>query len=162
MSIKTLGGYLHKILKDNRKFSREETKKQLIAKDGVATGKGLKSLRTMVEETKLIVFGFDYLDDFDLGQDNGAQPKLENLVAWKKARGVPHSVEKIADIINEKGTIKRFNYQGANFTKEAIGVIVNKIVSDIESGNKKVLEVELMESIKGQLIDYDYNYINIK
>ena len=162
MSIKTLGGHLHKILKDNRRFAREETKRQLVIKDGVATGKGLKSLRTMVEESKLIVFGFDYLDDFDLGQNNGAQPNLADLAAWKRARGVPHSVEKIADIINEKGTIKRFYYKGANFTKEAISIIVDKIVSDIESADTDVLEVELMETIKGQLVDYDYNYIKIK
>lgn len=160
MSIKTLGGHLHKILKDNRRFAREETKRQLNAKDGVATGRGLKSLRTMVEESKLIVFGFDYLDDFDLGLPSGTHPKKVNIEKWKEKRGVLMSVEKIMDIIHINGTIKRFNYQGANFTKEAVAVIVDKIISDIENADTKVLEAELLESIKGQLIDYDHKYIN--
>lgn len=103
-----------------------------------ATGQGLNSIKSDVENYTLSILGEEYLKDVDKGQEPGTVADINSLITWVDARGLApaENVESYAygvqQAIYKRGTIKRFGYEGANFLNYVIEQDVPELVNDLE------------------------------
>lgn len=110
----------------------------MLDKDLKATGQGVNSIASEVENYTLSILGEEYLKDVDEGQEPGTTVNINNLITWVDAKGLapPENVESYAygvqQAIYKRGTIKRFGYEGANFLNYVIEQDVPELVNDLE------------------------------
>lgn len=103
-----------------------------------ATGQGLNSIGSEIENYTLSILGEEYLKDVDKGQPPGTVVDINSLITWVDARGLApaENVESYAygvqQAIYKRGTIKRFGYEGANFLNYIIEQDVPELVNDLE------------------------------
>ena len=127
--------------------------KALIELNGaIATGWLMDSIASKVFKDKNDVYSlsFSYLNYgkfVDEGRRPGKMPPLEDIREWARIKGIPQTaVYPIAKKIGEKGTIKRKNYNGIDFTEPIYDDL--KVIKEI-MGDKfsSVIAKELLKNI---------------
>jgi len=110
-------------------------------------------IESSVDEYTLTVLGEDYLLDVDQGQPAGTVADIDDLINWVDARGLApaENVESYAagvqQAIYKRGTIKRFNYEGANLLQYVLDQDMPKIALDLETKITRELEKAIAKNI---------------
>lgn len=118
-----------------------------------ATGTAIKSVTSDIEGNTLSILGEDYIEKLDKGQEPGTVARIDDLITWVTAKGLApaENVESYAygiqQAIYKRGTIERFNYEGANFIQYIIDQDVPKLVNDLEQRLGEAIEVAVARKI---------------
>tara|TARA_R110002012_G_scaffold321773_1_gene551282 strand:+ start:3840 stop:4328 length:489 start_codon:yes stop_codon:yes gene_type:complete len=94
------------------------------------------------DQAGIKVTALDYYDSVDKGTSPGRFPSINKIKEWAKAKGIVSLTagmtindNKWATIISaaikKRGTIKRFNYQGAGISRFIIDSLEKKLLNDI-------------------------------
>jgi hypothetical protein len=89
---------------------------------------------------------YDKLKDKTLGKTKGAERKQLREAAYEKS--VKSLAFAIANKIAEKGTIKRFNYKGANFITDVLNDRVERLEKRLLDEVGIEIQVELTDRLK--------------
>jgi hypothetical protein len=141
------------VLKQNSERVENTLRGRMQEQDTIATGRGLNSIESSVDEYTLTVLGEDYLLDVDQGQPAGTVADIDDLINWVDARGLApaENVESYAagvqQAIYKRGTIKRFNYEGANLLQYVLDQDMPKIALDLETKITRELEKAIAKNI---------------
>ena len=124
--------------------------------DTIATGDGLNSIEDRATANVLEILGEDYLLKVDQGQEAGTVANIDSLERWVTARGLApmESVESFAAAIQQaiykSGTIKRFNYGGANLLQYVIDQEMPGLTAALEAQIQDALEKGIIEQINNK------------
>jgi len=141
------------VLKKNAERVENTLRGRMQEQDTIATGRGLNSIESSVDEYTLTVLGEDYLLDVDQGQPAGTVADIDDLINWVDARGLApaENIESYAagvqQAIYKRGTIKRFNYEGANLLQYVLDQDMPKIALDLETRITRELEKAIAKNI---------------
>lgn len=141
------------ILRANAPEMEVAVREKLQEDDTIATGKGLDSIESDVEDATLTILGEDYLKQVSEGQPAGTVANIDNLIEWVDARSLapPENVASYAagiqQAIFKRGTIKRFDYEGTGFIDFIIDQYMPKIVNDLEVKIAQELELAIAKQI---------------
>jgi hypothetical protein len=141
------------VLKQNGERVENTLRGRMQEQDTIATGRGLNSIESEVEDYTLTIMGEDYLLDVDQGQPAGTVADINDLINWVDARGLApaENIESYAagvqQAIYKRGTIKRFNYEGANLLQYVLDQDMPKIALDLETKITRELEKAIAKNI---------------
>lgn len=130
----------------------DDLRRSLQEKKGTATRDLLQSLEASrvtqtgdLVEAKIV--GSEHWKYFEYGRKRGKRPPIKSIEEWITAKGIPVRKSKgesklsvmerrrgmafaIARSIGQRGTIKRFGYQGSGFIKEILTPANLQVISD--------------------------------
>lgn len=153
LSASQLNSIIEFVLRANGPEMEDAVRGRLQVDDTIATGKGLDSIDSSVEDRTLSILGEDYLLKVDEGQPAGTVADINSLMEWVDARSLapPESVESYAygiqQAIYKRGTIKRFGYEGTGFIDYILEQYMPKIANDLELKIAQELERAISDNI---------------
>ena len=126
----------------------ERYKAQLKIDNTYATGKTSKSLDYSITDGELTILSDISLKYIDQGRDAGNMPSANDILRWAESKGIkPRDgqgkfikvtdrslfwmANNIAKAIGEKGTIKRFGYNGSGIIEFVYGRTKNEMIDNI-------------------------------
>jgi len=139
---------------------------RLVADQTVANkGSGglLQSIKYERKGSKLNIYANSYFDAVDQGLSPGTTPDKGDLTRWVKNkniqprnskgrfieasnRNVSRMVRNISKAIEEKGTIKRFNYKGSGIKAAVLKTQSTKISNKIRKALLEDIRIELQKT----------------
>lgn len=127
-----------------------QLKDRLNQENLVASERLRDSIYGVVTKTGINIFAEGYATFVEDGRGAGKMPPRDKILEWVEARGLQSSNIKykrtnrlkdiawmIAKSIAEKGTIKRYNYQGSKFIDFVSKNIMASLTKDIETSYLK-------------------------
>lgn len=130
----------------------DDLRRSLQEKKGTATRDLLQSLEAsrvtqMGDLVEAKIVGSEHWKYFEYGRKRGKRPPIKSIEEWITAKGIPVRKSKgesklsvmerrrgmafaIARSIGQRGTIKRFGYQGSGFIKEVLTPANLQVISD--------------------------------
>ena len=153
LSASQLNSIIEFVLRANGPEMEDAVRGRLQVDDTIATGKGLDSIDSSVEDRTLSILGEDYLLKVDEGHPAGTVADINSLIEWVDARSLapPENVESYAygiqQAIYKRGTIKRFGYEGTGFIDYILEQYMPKIANDLELKIAQELERAISDNI---------------
>lgn len=141
-----------KLIQAAAQMITDDLRRSLQDKKGTASRDLLQSLEASrvtqtgdLVEAKIV--GSEHWKYFEYGRKRGKRPPIKSIEEWITAKGIPVRKAKgesklsvmerrrgmaiaIARAIGQRGTIKRFGYQGSGFIKEVLTPANLQVISD--------------------------------
>lgn len=141
-----------KLIQAAAQMITDDLRRSLQDKKGTASRDLLQSLEASrvtqtgdLVEAKIV--GSEHWKYFEYGRKRGKRPPIKSIEEWITAKGIPVRKSKgesklsvmerrrgmaiaIARAIGQRGTIKRFGYQGSGFIKEVLTPANLQVISD--------------------------------
>lgn len=137
MLVNALNEIVRFMLEKEGHVMTEALKDKMQQENLVGANRSYEGLTPSLDDLTLSIMGESYLSKVDEGQPKGTMANLNNLKKWVSAKQLapPENVDSFASgvqaAIYKRGTIKRYNYQGADFLDYILNERVPKFVTEL-------------------------------